>query len=624
MKKIFLLICLVGSFACISQTTSNYYNSPNAKLGVKKVKQPTLKSYGDTLWSEDFNGGLPTCWSIVNNNPNNFQWQWDTVHRAGQYSQGIPKINSTTSNNGFMLLPMDWYNTPLPMSGVPMDTYFQSCAILISPRASIALQFQEFSRFCCSNRAKIVLQVSTDNFQTFDEYNLNDLFINQMTANVKFSSVNISRTLAYQDTAYIRFYMEGMSHYFWMIDDLALVEGNGQEVQNPRVNPLVNLSTPPLTMLPVGYSNNYVFSGEVKSTTGDTVTNLNLEVEVLHETFLNGIIGNGTVYSQNNLVNGNGVLYPLDTAFINTTTPWFSPLITGNYKVQYSSSSRQYPQVDVVESQFAISDTVFARDYNEVTSQTAPYFYSSNGNPTNLDAMGIIYALDSSIANLRFSSVSVYVSNSSGSIGAEVRPVIWEYDSLSNLSNSGVGRRVASSLTTVVLDTSDVDSWLTLKLDTGLAFRRPSNNGLFLVGWEEISSGPFITYSTLLAGADLRSAKIAPPKSVYSKAGPGGVFQPVPVIPMIRLNIKPLLVGIDNVERVENSIQIYPNPSSGIFAIESVLKVKSIQVYSTEGRLSLSILNQNKLDLGQLPNGIYFAQIELENGEIISKKLVKF
>ena len=101
---------------------------------------------GTVIFSEDFNGSLPTTWSVVNNNPNNFQWIWETQYRPGQYSTCSDKIASTTTGNGFMLLPMDFYNTPSLMP-VTMDTYIETPAITIPSNAPFVLfRFQQFMR----------------------------------------------------------------------------------------------------------------------------------------------------------------------------------------------------------------------------------------------------------------------------------------------------------------------------------------------------------------------------------------------------------------------------------------------------------------------------------------------
>jgi hypothetical protein len=65
-----------------------------------------------------------------------------------------------------------------------------------------------------------------------------------------------------------------------------------------------------------------------------------------------------------------------------------------------------------------------------------------------------------------------------------------------------------------------------------------------------------------------------------------------------------------------SSIQIYPNPSIGIFTISAKAK---IEVYNIVGDLILSDNNATSIDLTAAPKGMYF--VRLNGGRI--EKLIK-
>lgn len=624
MKAFQLFILLIISQYIFAQYFHPLKQSTSLASETIKNKVPNNKVFGDTLWYEDFNGGLPNGWTIVNNNANNYDWQWDTVYRPGQFSGNITKINSTTNTNGFMLLPMDFYNTPIPGSAIPYDTYFQSPAISITPKASVELRLQQFNQFCCWNLSRAVVQVSSNNFQTFDEYNLRNQDIIRFSPNVEFVELNVSRTLAGKDTAYLRFYVEGFSHYFWMIDDLALVEGSGQEVRDPFFESSNNSQSPFLSIFPNNYYNNLSFQAKVISTTTDTISNVNLKTEVYHKSTLNGNIGMGNVYNQNSLVNGNGSLLPFDTAFLATTSPLFQISTSGIYEALFSTTSLEYPQFDTMSINFTVSDTVFGRDYNQPTRETTPYFFSSSSSPSNGDKMGILYSIDSSLFNVQFSSISIYVLN--GSEDIKIRPIVWEYDSTASNSNLAIRREVASSLNQLTIDTSHLEKWITLKLDTGIAMRRTNNVGQFLIGWEQEYQSQFTNSVSLHVGVDLNSTKYAPTNSSFVSFGnvASPNWTPVNMIPMIRLNVKPLQVRLSE-NKIESNIKIYPNPSNGTFGIQTSEKIQNIVIFDVKGKLveSRSSLTQSKVDLSNEISGIYFVRIQNENGEWICKKIIK-
>ena len=632
MKQI-LLGCFLFSFLWLpAQMVApvNAINFPSSSSFVPKTKTKTNKAFGDTLWSEDFAGGLPIGWSIVNNQGmGNLQWQWDTIYRQGQFSRNVSAINSTSSSNGFMLLPMDWFNTPIPaFAAVTCDTYFQSPAIPITSSLSVELRLQQFYRFCCWNGAKIVAQVSVDNFQTFDEYNLNSLFVNQMSSNVEFASVNVSRTLAYQDTAYLRFYINGLSHYFWMIDDLALVEGDqGVEIES------INFYQPQLAkgpfplISPLNYLKDVGFKATVKNVTGVPLSGVNLNIAVNQSRNSNGSPGAGLVYSTNIQANNNGSLTPfyVDTVFSNA--PFFTPSLRGEYKVSSTATSNQFPRADSAELSFTVSDTVFGKDFNSPSG-----IIGTNGYvtwvPVNGDKLGTLYYIDSTVSSVQFSSVSFYVSNDPVNIGSVIRPVIWEYSSAlayaTGRIDTAFGRELASSLIPYTVSSADTNQWITLSLDTGVAILRTSNVGEFVVGWEVVGGAP--TGSSFSVWNDSKAELVSPNFSTFVSLGHlptqpnwgwrGGA-------PMIRLNVKPLLVGEEEVDLNRSQLKIYPNPSNGSFTIKNAKSIQTFEIYNINGQKVQVELFNNQLDLTNQPKGIYLLRVLLESGEVLSKKLMK-
>jgi len=87
--------------------------------------------------------------------------------------------------------------------------------------------------------------------------------------------------------------------------------------------------------------------------------------------------------------------------------------------------------------------------------------------------------------------------------------------------------------------------------------------------------------------------------------------------------------GVDMVSSVyklaNSTISIYPNPVVDLINIEvsDDLKYK-VELYNLEGKLNISATNQNKIDVHNLPQGIYLLEIEhLNSGEKIVTKVIK-
>lgn len=76
-------------------------------------------------------------------------------------------------------------------------------------------------------------------------------------------------------------------------------------------------------------------------------------------------------------------------------------------------------------------------------------------------------------------------------------------------------------------------------------------------------------------------------------------------------------------ENINDEISVYPNPVSDVLNVQSDKEIKTIQLISAEGKLIKKNLNSNQIKLNGLPNGIYFMKIELQNGKILFKKIIK-
>jgi hypothetical protein len=123
--------------------------------------------------------------------------------------------------------------------------------------------------------------------------------------------------------------------------------------------------------------------------------------------------------------------------------------------------------------------------------------------------------------------------------------------------------------------------------------------------------------------------------------------------PIVRITGLNTTVGLEKTGlRAESrsEVLIYPNPSNGIFKIESEVGIESIEVYNIQGALIISDTERFKLrpsihfersskhsgcnlnctevpeiqlNLTDSPKGIYFLKVELKNGAFVTKKVVK-
>lgn len=81
-------------------------------------------------------------------------------------------------------------------------------------------------------------------------------------------------------------------------------------------------------------------------------------------------------------------------------------------------------------------------------------------------------------------------------------------------------------------------------------------------------------------------------------------------------------------EELEASIQIYPNPVSSQLNISGIKgKIKDFTIYNTSGRklLSVDFINsyEESIDISALETGVFILSFRLEDGQVLTKKIVK-
>ena len=623
---------------------------------LKKAKQ-NAKAFGDTLYYQDFASSLPLNWSVVNNNPNNFQWVWNTVYQNGGFSAATNIITSTTAANGFMVLTGDFFNTPIPGTGaVGMDTYFESETINLTNNGanpngfgSVLVTYQQALRYCCSGANRLVLQASTDNFVTFQEYDATDAIAVNAASGTVSNVINISTAAANSASVKIRFLSEGNSHYYWMIDDFAVIEGvqNDIELRTPYLEFNFDYSYNPFySQIPFDLFPPLPLSGFVYNNGSNDATGVRIEGDFFN-TATPGGPGIGLVYSTSStpapLLSGS----TRDTAdYIYTNFPRFVPPVLGDFRVDMiaTSDSIDANLGNETHSQtFTTSDTIFARDDNGYGGGTGPGSYvraGQTGGTVVGDKFGTMYVVESRTGNGGTAkvptSVTFAVSNDPLNIGVEIVPKIWVYveDSLfapasGTIAAAFAGGEVASTFIPYTILSTDTNSLLTIPLDNGTAVFNGLDSGQYVVGWEVTNTNGGNSFEVQ---ADASSGAFQDDVTAFIDLAHSPGWGWVRANPVIRLNLAnlPTPTGVRNVTNSSTEFNIAPNPNKGLFT----MTVSSTEVitYNVNVRNMLGqevytdIITVNgtlrqQMDLTQFEKGVYF--VSLENGsEKILKKVV--
>tara|TARA_X000000950_G_scaffold49431_1_gene57842 strand:- start:4264 stop:5406 length:1143 start_codon:yes stop_codon:yes gene_type:complete len=79
------------------------------------------------------------------------------------------------------------------------------------------------------------------------------------------------------------------------------------------------------------------------------------------------------------------------------------------------------------------------------------------------------------------------------------------------------------------------------------------------------------------------------------------------------------------ITQLDNKLSVFPNPSNGIINLKSDQIINTLRIYNMIGNLVLIenlSLKKSILNIESLTNGIYFIEVELNNGSVINKKII--
>ena len=235
MKKILLSICVVAIGLTVTaqqlKTNGNFpSNTPvlkEASNDVLKPTSPSLRSAANTIFSEDFDGGV-NQFTIYTDAGSPVSWEHTTVGMVGAYPS--PALESTTASNGWMKVDSDAFGS---QGGAQEYSELISPTIDCSMYPNVVLQFeQQFRRWQADT---CIVMTSNDGGSTWSgKYYINSNIdangtwvatIDQSgTDNPDLKQINLSASIGGASQAMFKFVWHGVWDYGWQIDDVALVE----------------------------------------------------------------------------------------------------------------------------------------------------------------------------------------------------------------------------------------------------------------------------------------------------------------------------------------------------------------------------------------------------------------
>ncbi|MFK8006691.1 MAG: T9SS type A sorting domain-containing protein [Saprospiraceae bacterium] len=560
------------------------------------------------IFSEDFEGGLPTDWtasqmdgSSVNPSSN---WIYTTVGPQGTYPLG--PITSTTANNGYMLFDSD-----LNCDG-PQDVWLISPSFDATGYDDVIVSFEHFyARF----NDQIFIEVSIDGGNVWEEYELypdignNDFAGAGINENPVISSTNISNVAANQSDVIIafRFFSVEGCAYSWQIDDINVTNVDPTPLFDLRLNTNFfaippSIITPASQIDPEGIG----FLCDVQNVGQMDATGVNLNITI--SSGIGGVLHNkdmdyGTIPSgvlDENRIFPDRYFPPADANVI--------------YDAVYSismDSTDLIPLNDQIAFQFAVSDSIFSKEFNltgsgsppdpEITPWTmANHFYVPNGD--GFTCTSIVFA----------------IGNASESAGGLINIYLYEWEDKNEDGNAqseerdgSVGGKIVAN-TSYTIQSNDTDVQLVLENwsaspDDQIRLKDSTHYILAV----ETSPPAGATENVLLDGTGVwdytamsflnDSLNIARYGSFWNTSEIGTDADLVQVIfaPRIRMHINEEVVSIDNQLAAENIVNIFPNPAQEELNLEldfvEIFDEVIIKITDISGK-EIQVINLSNID----------------------------
>ena len=648
MKKLYTIASfMLISAISFSQISDNEFPAPS-DISTKTLKSnPILTSQAEKaipFWSEDFANGIPTTWTNGSTpTPPTLSAPW--VYRGpstnpgvntgsqGAYAGTNGPIASPTAANGFMLFDSDYYDNGGTPGNFGAGTYpcnsitggapnghvgtLTTDSIDCSMFPDITLLFHSFYREY-TGIAKVAFSVDggvtfTDTMEVHP-----NIAVNEKTDNDYQVMVRLPFNIVGNTDVRIQFIYDGTilyntsynGYYFWMIDDVELIETPPFMLSLTDVNHGGWNTTPfsdgfgmDYTYMPLNQSavNAYKFESTMANSGANDLQNVTLHAEVLDN------MGN-SVYSGTSASN---TLIVLDTNIYKTTTD-FTPSTTGLYEFAYWGSTDSISQTDTSYMTAVVTDSVYGRDYN---AEDGTWRVGRSCGGMQLGNVFDVFSTD------YLTSVSAFVADYSVP-GTDMFVVLYEVDT----SGGGMEFIYIDQTDDYTITSADTNNWAHIGFNKGLGINIIAGQYMIAIAGY---ANPIDTFGIATSGDAPVSMSRIQDNGCGLGTGAFGDWYWVSSTPMIRMNFGTTILSIEE-HAFSGKLTVYPNPSTGVFNLDLVEVNSGEYVISVTNILGEVVYSETRnvnnttstiLDLSDMSSGIYMLNIQNENSNI-SKKLI--
>ena len=625
MKKAIFTLAILASFNLYSQQVQHHLTATPQK----QISENQLRSTSQTqssadevvIWHEDFENGLlgsnislDSSWST--SGADGDIWQKDTDGLSGNFNAGDIPLQSETADNGWMIFDCDASNTDYTLNNdgdtvsTAMNQVVQersgqltSPYIDLTNESNVTLSFQHAYRWCCYSSHEILVSVSNDDGVIWNDFIINgQAEVNQGVSTT--TNIVLSDIAANEDSVLIRFDWSGgeetASHYYWMIDDVKIVE-------TPAYSSLLFESNfyaasyyfgaTSYTNIPLSQaaSSIFFFNGTIENQGVNDLENAQIYGYIESENFYSQSEGS-TIASQNR-----DTLYCIED---------FIPEAEGQYDGSvYGLDTTNNIYTDTANHTLIVSTFDYARDRADFNTNYGRSWLNAEGdeqrgNTFDIYADGLLYAISA-----YFDEGTTPTATAKAILNTRDTIPPYSITYLENTNSLIVGQ--------------NTDNWVNFVFDTPISVQE----GQVLVA--TILAEYNGADTVMLATSGISSPGVSMLQDITGEQGETGTWYYTPSTPLVRLNFDPNATAIKSYD--ENNFKVYPNPNSGIFTIDlknklsrdysiSIQNILGQQVYFEKYKKGNNI--QKNIDLSFLDKGVYNINVFNENNVVDTQKII--
>lgn len=467
MKKLYFLLILFGislGTYCqdIPEKTTGLNNQDVGSYLHKLKGDGQIFYYEDFDWEnpDDIKGwSLGEGWELFDPDDIGFNWLWMLPDSLIWVWTEEPPFRSSTADNGFLCLPLNWYNDLIGDEDAYLDVNnsIGLPTLDCSSHSSVILRFEHnFMSFGSSFTMQI--EVSSDGGAHWAYYDCSegaghkDRPKDAAPGEAVIFEVNISEAAAGMESVIIRIKWAGTDCYYWEIDDLSLSEAYDNDLQiqhvsmefdrgDEEVNESIYYMIPKSQIGGGGFTN---FEGGVRNFGEFDQIGVEFDVEILKNKIS---VFHSTSEATDMPTSEVDTLYVYDS---------YHPVEYGHYQInmKYESNSEDNnPGDNLISTFFHITDSVYSR--SDDSSEAA---YSLGYELYDEYNMWYDYTKLPIFEDCEANSISVFIQG--GQEGIDFRFVIFD----PNVEDGETPiERIGTDV--IAIDSAMHNTWLTLDVD---------------------------------------------------------------------------------------------------------------------------------------------------------------